>query len=196
MITEREMKLILDKTPSESYREVAAALTGAKNQMSISETAKFYSVPSAFVKEVWEKHGLLSKNSASTEGKRSRKSAIIESYIKENIGKTITPQDLVSATGISMPTFYNYYNANRGFFKKIKRGQFEIVDPNKERQSSKKWYSLIYSQQNFQNLGKKQLHLLLKSYSDSFLKMKNYLQILQEMLLCVTRFLEMILLRI
>jgi hypothetical protein len=136
VITEREMKLILDKTPSESYREVAAALTGAKNQMSISETAKFYSVPSAFVKEVWEKHGLLSTNST-TEGKRSRKSGIIEAYIKDNVGKTITPQDLVTATGISMPTFYNFYNANRGFFKKIKRGQFEIVDPNKERQSSK-----------------------------------------------------------
>ena len=137
MITEKEIKSILDKTPSESYREVAAALTGAKNQMSVSETAKFYSVPSAFVKEVWEKHGLLSTNSISSEGKRSRKSGVIEAYLKENIGKTITPQDLVSATGISMPTFYNYYNANRGFFKKIKRGQFEIVDPNKERQSSK-----------------------------------------------------------
>jgi hypothetical protein len=137
MITEKEIKSILDKTPSESYREVAAALTGAKNQMSVSETAKFYSIPSDFIKEVWEKHGLLSSNASSSEGKRSRKSGVIEAYLKENIGKTITPQDLVSATGISMPTFYNYYNANRGFFKKIKRGQFEIVDPNKERQSSK-----------------------------------------------------------
>jgi len=137
MITEKEIKSILDKTPSESYREVAAALTGAKNQMSVSETAKFYGVPSDLVKEVWEKHGLLSTNAISSEGKRSRKSGVIEAYLKENIGKTITPQDLVSATGISMPTFYNYYNANRGFFRKIKRGQFEIVDPNKERQSSK-----------------------------------------------------------
>jgi len=137
MITEKEIKSILDKTPSESYREVAAALTGAKNQMSVSETAKFYSVTPSFVKEVWEKHGLLSTNAVSSEGKRSRKSGVIEAYLKENTGKTITPQDLVSATGISMPTFYNYYNANRGFFKKIKRGQFEIVDPNKERQSSK-----------------------------------------------------------
>jgi hypothetical protein len=105
--------------------------------MSVSETAKFYGVPSDFVKEVWEKHGLMSTNSVSSEGKRSRKSGVIEAYLKENIGKTITPQDLVSATGISMPTFYNYYNANRGFFKKIKRGQFEIVDPNKERQLNK-----------------------------------------------------------
>lgn len=136
MITEKEITDILLKTPSEEYREVASALTGAKNQMSLAETARFYGVPSSFVKEVWEKHGLSAPNSAA-EGKRSRKSGIIESYLKENIGKTITPQDLVTATGISMPTFYNYYNANRGSFKKIKRGQFEIIDPNKERQLSK-----------------------------------------------------------
>lgn len=138
MITEQEIKNILENTPSETYREVASALTGAKNQMSVSETAKFYSVPSSFVKEVWEKHGLLSSsNSSSTEGKRSKKTGVIEAYIKENFGKTITPHDLVAATGISMPTFYNFYNANRGYFKKIKRGQFEIVNPNKERESSK-----------------------------------------------------------
>jgi len=137
MITEKEITAILEKTSSEDYREVASALTGAKNQMSLAETAKFYGVPSSFVKEVWEKHGLSDPNSTASEGKRSRKSGIIESYLKENIGKTITPQDLVAATGISMPTFYNYYNANRGSFKKIKRGQFEIIDPNKERQLSK-----------------------------------------------------------
>lgn len=137
MITEKEITDILLKTPSEEYREVASALTGAKNQMSLAETARFYGVPSSFVKEVWEKHGLSVSSSTSSEGKRSRKSGIIESYLKENIGKTITPQDLVTATGISMPTFYNYYNANRGSFKKIKRGQFEIIDPSKERQLSK-----------------------------------------------------------
>ena len=132
MITENEITKILETTPSESYREVASALTGAKNQMSVSETAKFFSVPSSFVKEVWEKHGLIS-TSGTTEGKRSRKSGVIEAYIKENVGKTITPHDLVAATSVSMPTFYNSYNANRGFFKKIKRGQFEIVDPAIER---------------------------------------------------------------
>lgn len=137
MITEQEIKNILKTTPSETYREVASALTGAKNQMSVTETAKFYSVPSSFVKEVWEKHGLLSSSSSTSEGKRSKKTNIIESYIKENFGKTITPHDLVAATGISMPTFYNFYNANRGYFKKIKRGQFELVNPSAERESSK-----------------------------------------------------------
>jgi hypothetical protein len=137
MITEKEITSILQQTPSESYREVAAALTGAKNQMSVSETAKFYSVSSSFVKEVWEKHGLIGSGASTSEGKRSKKTGVIENYLKENIGKTITPHDLVSATGISMPTFYNFYNANRGFFKKIKRGQFEIVDPNAERKSDK-----------------------------------------------------------
>jgi predicted DNA-binding transcriptional regulator AlpA len=44
---------------------------------------------------------------------------------------------VVDASGISMPTFYNFYNANRGYFKKVKRGQFEIIDPNAEREKDK-----------------------------------------------------------
>jgi hypothetical protein len=34
---------------------------------------------------------------------------------------------------MSLPTFYNFYNANMGYFKKVKRGSFEILDPRQER---------------------------------------------------------------
>jgi hypothetical protein len=74
---------------------------------------------------------------SATTGKRSDKNNAIKKFLESNIGKTIKPQDLVDASGISMPTFYNFYNANRGYFKKVKRGQFEIIDPNAERDKDK-----------------------------------------------------------
>lgn len=132
MITDNQIKKILQTVPGDSYREVASALTGAKNEMSAAETAKFYSIPVSFVQECWNKYGLMS-GSTST-GKRSDKNNSIKEFLKTNTGRTIKPQELVDATGISMPTFYNFYNANRGYFKKIKRGEFQIIDPSAERE--------------------------------------------------------------
>jgi hypothetical protein len=42
---------------------------------------------------------------------------------------------LATDVQISLPTFYNFYNANRGYFKKVKRGHFEILNPKEERVS-------------------------------------------------------------
>lgn len=131
MITDAKISEILANVPSDQQREVASALTASKYSMSASEAAKHYSIPIAVVEEVWNKYGL--SNSTKTTGKRKRKAGVIEAFLKENIGKTVTPHDVVKATGISMPTFYNFYNANVGYFKKVKRGQFEIIDPATER---------------------------------------------------------------
>jgi hypothetical protein len=65
--------------------------------------------------------------------KRSSKSKKIESYLKDNVGKTVTPKQVAEEVGMSLPTFYNFYNANRSYFKKVKRGEFEILDPKAER---------------------------------------------------------------
>jgi hypothetical protein len=43
---------------------------------------------------------------------------------------------LATDVQISLPTFYNFYNANRSSFKKVKRGHFEIIDPKVERANS------------------------------------------------------------
>lgn len=136
MITQQEIDNILSTTPQEIYREVSSSLIGARSQMSASETAKFYGLYHETVLYYWEKYGLISDAKTSI-GKKTKKTSVIEQYIKQNYGRIITPHDLVSATGISMPTFYNFFNANRGYFKKIKRGQFEIVNPDKERELSK-----------------------------------------------------------
>jgi hypothetical protein len=137
MITDKQIETMLKTVPSEIYRDVAGALTGAKNGMSAVETAKFYSIGVPFVQECWKKYGLTTETLSATTGKRSDKNNAIKKFLESNIGKTIKPQDLVDASGISMPTFYNFYNANRGYFKKVKRGQFEIIDPNAERDKDK-----------------------------------------------------------
>ena len=137
MITDKQIETMLKTVPSEIYRDVAGALTGAKNGMSAVETAKFYSIGVPFVQECWSKYGLTTETLSATTGKRSDKNNAIKKFLESNIGKTIKPQDLVDASGISMPTFYNFYNANRGYFKKVKRGQFEIIDPNAERDKDK-----------------------------------------------------------
>jgi hypothetical protein len=66
-------------------------------------------------------------------GKRSSKTKKIENYLKENTGKIVTPKQVAEDVGMSLPTFYNFYNANMGYFKKVKRGSFEILDPRQER---------------------------------------------------------------
>ena len=137
MITDKQIETMLKTVPNEIYRDVAGALTGAKNGMSAVETAKFYSIGVPFVQECWNKYGLTTEKLSTSTGKRSDKNNAIKKFLESNIGKTIKPQDLVDASGISMPTFYNFYNANRGYFKKVKRGQFEIIDPNAERDKDK-----------------------------------------------------------
>ena len=137
MITDKQIETMLKTVPSEMYKDVAGALTGAKNGMSAVETAKFYNIGVPFVQECWSKYGLTTETLSTSTGKRSDKNNAIKKFLESNIGKTIKPQDLVDASGISMPTFYNFYNANRGYFKKVKRGQFEIIDPNTERNKDK-----------------------------------------------------------
>lgn len=131
MITDQKITEILATVPQEEYRDVASALTAFKQNMSASEASKYYSVSIERINEIWNKYNLSNEKTGST--KRSKKTAVIEQYLKENVGKTITPHIVVEATGISMPTFYNFYNANRSFFKKVKRGHFEIINPDMER---------------------------------------------------------------
>lgn len=135
MITDKKIGEILANeyrnVSGDEQRVVSSALTAIKYNMSASEASKYYGVPVSTIETIWAKHGFVGKTSTTV--KKSRKSNVIESWLKENIGKTITPKDVVEATGISMPTFYNFYNSNVGYFKKIKRGQFEILDPKVER---------------------------------------------------------------
>ena len=67
-------------------------------------------------------------------GRKSKQDNIVN-FLNGNVGKVVTPVQLATDVQISLPTFYNFYNANRGYFKKVKRGHFEILNPKEERVS-------------------------------------------------------------
>jgi hypothetical protein len=140
MITQKEIDEIMKSLPksvnAEVWKDTCSALTGLRDGKNAKETSAYYNISLDFVNECWNKYNLMS-NIKKEVGKRSAKTSNIKKFLNENVGKTITPKDVVEATNISMPTFYNFYNANRSYFKKVKRGQFQILDPASERERAK-----------------------------------------------------------
>lgn len=65
-------------------------------------------------------------------GRKSKQNNIVN-FLNGNVGKVVTPVQMAEAVSISLPTFYNFKNANRGYFKQVKRGHFEILNPQVER---------------------------------------------------------------
>lgn len=139
MITNQEITAILANIPrdtdAEVVRYIACCLNGIRDTLSIREVSAYYSVPIEFVSDYYSKNQFEIQKEG--KGSRKRKSSDINTFIKNNIGREITPAQFSEEVGISLPTFYNYFNANRGWFKKIKRGLFEIVDAEATRQSEK-----------------------------------------------------------
>lgn len=139
-ITQKEIDEILRSLPKstdpEVWKDISSALIGFREGKSAKETSTYYNISLDFVNECWNKYNLMS-NVKKEIGKRSAKAANIKTFLRDNIGKTITPKDVVDATNISMPTFYNFYNSNRAYFKKVKRGQFQVLDPSSEREKAK-----------------------------------------------------------
>ena len=131
MLTDRKIdsleKMIPEDTEGEDLRAAYSVLAGVRESKSMKEISSYYSVDINLV-DKWVNFFNLSNTSKPVSAKRGRKSKDITSYVKSNIGKIVTPKSVSEELGISLPTFYNFYNANRGWFKKIKRGEFEIVD--------------------------------------------------------------------
>lgn len=132
---QQEQKLtamISEDIQGEERRAAYAVITGYREGKSVKQIVSYYSLDEKLVTDWWTRFSL-SEPTATTTGKRGRKSKNIISYVESNIGKTVTPKQVAEEAGISLPTFYNFFNANRGYFKKIKRGEFEIINPNTER---------------------------------------------------------------
>ena len=68
-------------------------------------------------------------------GRKSKQDNIVN-FLSGNVGKVVTPVQVATDVQISLPTFYNFKKANRGYFKEVKRGHFEIIDPKVERANS------------------------------------------------------------
>ena len=123
-------------TTGEELRTAYSIITGIKDDKNLSQIITYYSLSNDIALKWYDFFSFDAQGMSST-AKRGRKGKDLIGYVKSNVGKTVTPKLVVEELGISLPTFYNFYNANRGFFKKVKRGEFQIVDPNLERSISK-----------------------------------------------------------
>jgi len=123
---------------NKAEREVASVFYGYHKGWNLPKIVKYYSVPTDIAKEVWNKLGF-DKQGGEVKVTRTRsKQETIVGFLKTNVGKVVTPAEVSQNLNISLPTFYNFYNANRHFFRKVKRGTFEILNPDVERANSGK----------------------------------------------------------
>jgi hypothetical protein len=140
MLDVQQEKVLINMIPAETVGEDLRAaysiITGIRDDKSLPQIITYYSLSEELALK-WYKFFSLENNNLNSKKKKGRKGKDLINYVKSNVGKTITPKSVIEELDISLPTFYNFYNANRGFFKKIKRGEFEIVDPNLERSISK-----------------------------------------------------------
>jgi hypothetical protein len=140
MLTPQQEKTLINMIPQdttgEDRRAAYAVITGIKEDKNANQIASYYSITNELVTK-WYDFFALDQESAPSRGRKSRKGKDLTAYVKSNLGKTVTPKMVSDDLGISLPTFYNFYNANRGYFKKVKRGEFEIINPDEQRIISK-----------------------------------------------------------
>lgn len=136
MLTRAQIDSYVKEVPTDieadDKRAAYATITGYGEDKSVAEIAQYYSISRDTVLK-WMNYFNFSNDKTNSKGKRSSKTKMIESYLSSNVGKTVTPKQVAEEVGMSLPTFYNFYNANRSYFKKVKRGEFEILDPKAER---------------------------------------------------------------
>lgn len=126
----------LGKAYAEAEREIASVFYGYYKGWNLAKISKYYGVPVDFAKEVWDKLGFEQQGGEVKVARTKSKQDAIVGFLKTNVGKVVTPAEVTSNLNISLPTFYNFYNANRHYFKKVKRGTFEILNPEVDRVNS------------------------------------------------------------
>lgn len=112
----------------ETRRVAYATITGCRDGKTPAQIAAYYSVNVNDVHHWMNELGINNVDNTSRP-RKNRKKGVLFTYVSNNVGKTVTPKEVSDELSISLPTFYNFYNANRGFFKKVRRGQFEIINP-------------------------------------------------------------------
>lgn len=113
-----------------------SVIVGVRDEKTLSEIIKYYWLPEEDAKTWWEFYGFDNVTKRERK-KRNNKASAIDQFVKSNIGKTLKTSDIISATGVTSPTFYNYLNANRGWFKKEGKGSYTIINPDELRKEEK-----------------------------------------------------------
>lgn len=136
----KEIDLMIKSIPKginpEEYRTACAVITGTMSGKSLSDVVRYYSLDVLIAKYWASQFNLLSKTTTEKQ-RRGSKTFTLEMFIKANIGKTFKSADILKECNITNPTLYNFINSNRGYFKKVGRGLYEIVDYSAERAKEK-----------------------------------------------------------
>ena len=132
---EQECLNIPIEITGEHRRTVYAVLTGNHEDKTLLETISYYNLDKQIAESVAEKYNLF-LNSRERVKRGSKKNAI-KNYLQNNIGKITSGKELAEELEITLPTFYNFFNNNRAYFKKVSRWKFEILDPESERRREK-----------------------------------------------------------
>ena len=118
----------------DNHREAASVIYGHYKEWSPARTAKYYNISEESYEKYADMFNFKERMVKQMTGRKSKQDNIVN-FLNGNVGKVVTPVQLATDVQISLPTFYNFYNANRGYFKKVKRGHFEILNPKEERVS-------------------------------------------------------------
>ncbi len=120
---------------SNNERTASSVIFGYYKGWSFAKTVRYYNLDTETAEKYWKRFNFKIKEGGQTMSRTKTKQNNIVSYLEKNVGQVVTPAKVSTDVSISLPTFYNFYNANRQFFKKVKRGQFEIVNPKEQRES-------------------------------------------------------------
>jgi len=140
MLSIQEAEKLIQKIPRgispESHRAACSIVTGVKDGKSLKEIITYYWLSNELAQEWWDLFKF-SEVRPLEKKKRGAKTSKLDVFVKSNIGKTIKSADIIEQCEITTPTLYNYINSNRGYFKKVSRGCYLIVDPVEERKAEK-----------------------------------------------------------
>jgi hypothetical protein len=140
MLNHQEAEKLIKQLPKnldhEDRRASCSVVIGFRDGKSISEICRYYWLDPATAQKWWNYFNF-SEFRPAEKRKRGVKMSKLDEFIKSNIGKTLKSSEIIELCEITTPTFYNYLNANRGYFKKIGRGNYLIIDPVLERKQDK-----------------------------------------------------------
>lgn len=140
MLSIQEAEKLIQRIPSnispESRRAACSIITGVKDGKSLKEITTYYWLSNELAQEWWDFFNFSDVRPVEKK-KRGAKTSKLDIFIKSNIGKTLKSTEIIEQCEITTPTLYNYINANRGYFKKVSRGTYEIINPDLERRASK-----------------------------------------------------------
>lgn len=139
MERERLIKIVYQNhnlSNPELTRSGCCVATGYYYEKSLPEICAFYQIQESDALYWWEYFGF-SNSLAKPVKKKKRKQSEIFEYLKSKAGSELTVKQLTEECSISSPTAYKFINENVGWFKKVRRGVYEVVNADEERRKAK-----------------------------------------------------------